>query len=274
MRYGESITQSLDSLLAEDERVILLGEDIHDPYGGSFMITKGLSKKYPGRVISTPISEAGFTGIATGLALQGYRPIVEIMFSDFLTLIADQVINGMAKFPWLYGVPCPVVIRTPSGGRRGYGPTHSQSLESLFYHVPGLRIVAPSIFHDPGELLRRAVYSDKPTLFVEAKISYPKKLQELPTVEAGEVTIITYGALAQIAAEAVEKVGKSIHLDIKLDPREVWRKQGGKVLRYWAETTVWIPAAIDQEEEALVQVEDIIRDIEELLVPAMGECVL
>jgi len=267
MRYGESITQALDALLAEDEKIILLGEDIHDPYGGAFMITKGLSKKYPDRVISTPISEAGFTGIATGLSLEGYRPIVEVMFSDFLTLITDQVVNGMTKFTWLYDMPCPVVIRSPSGGRRGYGPTHSQSLESLFYHVPGLQIVAPSIFHDPGEELRRAVYSDKPTLFIEAKISYPKKLQNLPQIDESEVTIITYGGLVQIAWEAIQKTKVSVQLIPCLDPREIWRRKAysGFVLLYPYECKTHIPAAIDQEAEVLIQVEDIVRDIEEMV---------
>ena len=105
--------------------------------------------------LTTPISEAGIVGVATGLALRGLRPVVEIMFGDFMTLAADQVINHLAKFRYMYNdqVRVPVVIRTPMGGRRGYGPTHSQTLEKLFLGVPGLSVLAPCALGDPGSLL-------------------------------------------------------------------------------------------------------------------------
>ena len=130
----ESLNLALHDALASDDRVILLGEDILDPYGGAFKVTRGISTSFPERTFTTPVSEAGFLGVAIGMALRGLRPVVEIMFGDFLTLIADQVINHASKFRYMYNgqVSVPLVIRTPMGGRRGYGPTHSQTLEKLY----------------------------------------------------------------------------------------------------------------------------------------------
>lgn len=172
--YLESLRAGLARLLDGDARVYLLGEDIVDPYGGAFKVTQGLSTRFPERVIATPISEAGITGFATGLALRGYRPVLEIMFGDFLTLCADQIVNHMCKFPGMYpGVAVPLVIRTPMGAGRGYGATHSQSLEKLFLGTPGLSIVAPSLVHDPGAILEHLVrHRQQPTLFIEHKLLY------------------------------------------------------------------------------------------------------
>ena len=169
-----SLNNALDELLAGHPEVIVLGEDLHDPYGGAFKVTAGLSTRYPGRVISTPISEAGVVGAAIGLALHGYRPVVEIMFADFLSLAMDQLYNHAVKFPGMFPeARVPLVVRTPSGGRRGYGPTHSQSPENLMTGVPGLTIVFPSHRHDPGLLLRRAVLGwNSPTVFFEHKLLY------------------------------------------------------------------------------------------------------
>ncbi len=169
-----SLNNALDELLAGHPEVIVLGEDLHDPYGGAFKVTAGLSTRYPGRVISTPISEAGVVGAAIGLALHGHRPVVEIMFADFLSLAMDQLYNHAVKFPGMFPeARVPLVVRTPSGGRRGYGPTHSQSPENLMTGVPGLTIVFPSQRHDPGLLLRRAVLGwNSPTVFFEHKLLY------------------------------------------------------------------------------------------------------
>lgn len=176
--YLESLRNGLRESLLEDERVIVLGEDIIDPYGGAFKVTLGLSSDFPDRVISTPISEAGFTGAACGLAIRGLLPVVEIMFGDFLTLCADQIINHIAKFAAMYpGVTVPLVIRTPMGGGRGYGATHSQSLEKLFLGVPGLTVVSPSLAHDPGKVLKRGILADaSPVLFIENKSLYGQDL--------------------------------------------------------------------------------------------------
>ena len=174
VRYIESLNIGLHDIMEED-RVLLMGEDVLDPYGGAFKVTKGLSTKFKDRVLTTPISEAGIIGMANGLALRGLRPIVEIMFGDFMTLCADQVINHAAKFRWMYNekVRVPLVIRTPMGGRRGYGPTHSQSLEKHFLGVAGLWVVSPNILLCPGQLLKQAVLdNDDPVIFIENKVSY------------------------------------------------------------------------------------------------------
>ncbi|MCW5877265.1 MAG: hypothetical protein KIS80_00185 [Anaerolineales bacterium] len=167
----------------QDPRVHLLGEDVLDPYGGAFKVSQGLSTAYPERVWTSPVSEAGLAGVAAGMALRGLRPVVEIMFGDFSTLIADQIINSISKFGSMYGgaVHVPLVVRTPMGGRRGYGPTHSQTLEKLFLGVPGLRVLAANSLSDPGELLRRAIFEDDgPVFFIENKLLY---LQPLLTTE-------------------------------------------------------------------------------------------
>jgi len=158
----------------------VLGEDILDPYGGAFKVTRGLSTRFPERVLTTPIAEAAIVGISSGLALRGLRPVAEVMFGDFVTLIADQLINHAAKFRWMYNenVRVPLVLRAPMGGRRGYGPTHSQSLEKLFLGLPGLKVVAPNTLGDSGDLLLAAIADDDPVLFVEHKILYTRHVLE------------------------------------------------------------------------------------------------
>jgi pyruvate/2-oxoglutarate/acetoin dehydrogenase E1 component len=164
-----------------DERVYLLGEDILDPYGGAFKVTRGLSTKFPERVLTTPISEAAIVGVANGMALRGLHPVAEIMFGDFTTLIADQLVNHASKFRWMYNeqVRVPMVVRVPMGGRRGYGPTHSQSLEKMFLGIPGLKVVAANALGDPAELLTTAITGDDPVLFLEHKLLYARSLLEL-----------------------------------------------------------------------------------------------
>lgn len=184
----EALNLALHRALAADERVVLIGEDLLDPYGGAFKVSRGLSEKFPERVFSTPISEAGFTGAAIGMALRGFRPVVEIMFGDFLTLAADQLMNHAAKFGWMYAgnpsaesVPgVPMVVRTPMGGRRGYGPTHSQTLEKHFIGTPGLHVLAPCSLDDPGGLLLSAVLKTRhPVLFIENKLLYTTRIRAL-----------------------------------------------------------------------------------------------
>lgn len=175
----DSLNQGLLAALQADPTVHLLGEDILDPYGGAFKVTRGCSTAFPDRVIPTPISEAGLAGVTAGMALRGLRPVLEIMFGDFTTLLADQLINHISKFRWMYNdsVTLPLVIRTPMGGRRGYGPTHSQSLEKLFLGVPGLTVLAPANFsigeNSPGNFLKTTIlHTDSPVLFVENKLQY------------------------------------------------------------------------------------------------------
>jgi acetoin:2,6-dichlorophenolindophenol oxidoreductase subunit beta len=182
--YARALGEALGDALGRDERVVLMGEDIADPYGGAFKVTKGLSSAFPQRVRTTPISEAAIVGVAAGLALAGYRPVVEIMFGDFLGLCFDQVANHIAKYHSMYNgrVTCPVLIRTPSGGGRGYGPTHSQSLEKHFLGIPHLRVLAASLVHEPSAILARVLAGDDPALHSEHKLLYP-----LEPVRAGDI---------------------------------------------------------------------------------------
>lgn len=188
----EALNRGLHAAFAQDERVYLIGEDLLDPYGGAFKVSRGLSSQYPQRVWTSPVSEAAITGVGAGMALRGLRPVVELMFGDFSTLIADQLINSITKFPAMFNgaATVPLVIRTPMGGRRGYGPTHSQTLEKLYLGVPGLRVLAPNTLSDPGELLRRAILEqDDPVLFVENKVLYPKPLLEAEALADFEVSV-------------------------------------------------------------------------------------
>jgi pyruvate/2-oxoglutarate/acetoin dehydrogenase E1 component len=228
----DALNAALQRALAADERVIILGEDVLDPYGGAFRVTRGLSTAYPERVLTTPISEAGIVGVAAGMALRGLRPVVEIMFGDFITLAADQLVNHAAKFRWMYNnqVRVPMVIRTPMGGRRGYGPTHSQTLEKLFLGVPGLNVLAPTAIGDPGELLYRGITeTEDPLLFVENKLLYLLPVHDLTSLDEfsvqstadqdtppapsyrltiqgappAELTIACYGYMAELARQAM-----------------------------------------------------------------------
>jgi 2-oxoisovalerate dehydrogenase E1 component len=224
----ESLTSALLASMTDDPRVHILGEDILDPYGGAFKVTRGLSSAFPERVHTTPISEAAILGVANGLALRGLRPVVEIMFGDFVTLIADQIINHAAKFRWMYNdkVRVPLVVRAPMGGRRGYGPTHSQNLEKHFLGVPGLKTIAPNALGNPGDLLRAAIADDDPVLFVEHKLLYTRPLldpqKDLPDWQItqtgdpyptftltipnyqSQITLATYGYNFELARAAAQ----------------------------------------------------------------------
>lgn len=189
----ESLNAGLHRALAEDERVHLIGEDVLDPYGGAFKVTRGLSSTYPKRVHTTPVSEAGIVGLATGMAMRGLLPVVEIMFGDFTTLIADQIINHLAKFRGMYNdqIRVPMVIRTPMGGRRGYGATHSQTLEKIYLGIPGIQIISPCTLGDPGKLLEHAILkTEDPVLFVENKLIYLEKLLNEETLEEFDLSTI------------------------------------------------------------------------------------
>jgi 2-oxoisovalerate dehydrogenase E1 component len=168
------INHTLHTLFERDKRVVLIGEDLLDPYSGAFKVSKGLSTRYPGRVLSSPVSEAGIMGLANGMALQGLRPIVELMFGDFSTLILDQTLNHATKFELMYGgqVRCPVIVRAPMGGYRGYGPTHSQTLEKFFIGVPGLTTVACDPLHDQGLIWERMLELGRPCFYIENKVLY------------------------------------------------------------------------------------------------------
>jgi len=232
MTYLESLNLGLRELLEELPQVVVFGEDLLDPYGGAFKVTRGLQRDFPKQVLTTPISEAALTGIANGMALRGLRPVLEIMFSDFLALCMDQILNHGAKFRTMYNntVTVPVTIRTPVGGGRGYGPTHSQCIEKLFMGIPEIRIVAPSLFCDAGQVLRHAVLDDKFVLFLEHKLLYTLDLLSAATglgvetvkdelgypaalvrnYDSGypDVTLITYGGMTRFVVSVLQRMAE------------------------------------------------------------------
>jgi pyruvate/2-oxoglutarate/acetoin dehydrogenase E1 component len=233
-----AITNALRDWLEDDPRVLLLGEDIRSPYGGAFKATRGLSDIFPDRVINTPISEAGIVGIANGLALGGRRPVVEIMFGDFLGLCFDQLLNHAAKFRGMYNgrVSSAIVVRTPMGGGRGYGPTHSQNLEKHFAGIPGLRVVVLHGRARIGALYATLRDSDEPTLIVENKLLYrergdaalPPGYEALETAApfpttvlrpaaAPDLTLVAFGRMSVIAEQvATELQDEEIAVEIVL----------------------------------------------------------
>ncbi|MGW3555183.1 2-oxo acid dehydrogenase subunit E2 [Streptomyces griseoincarnatus] len=176
-RVVEALNAALHRLFEERSSLHLLGEDVRDPYGGAFKVTRGLSTRHPDRVLSTPISEAGITGVAGGLALAGDQAIVEMMFGDFAALAFDQILNLISKSVTMYGdrVPMPVVVRCPVGGNRGYGPTHSQSLQKHFVGVPNLALYETSPFHDPYAQLAEGL-DRGPAMLFEDKVLYTRRM--------------------------------------------------------------------------------------------------
>jgi pyruvate/2-oxoglutarate/acetoin dehydrogenase E1 component len=231
-RCVQVLNEALHELFAERDDVYLLGEDVLDPYGGAFKVTQGLSDRFPDRVLTTPISEGGLFGVAAGMSLRGLRPILEIMFGDFIALGFDQIVNGIAKFREMYDdqVTVPLVVRTPMGGRRGYGPTHSQSLEKLLLGVPNICVVAASECHDLRGLLVGAVEDDRPVFLIENKLMYGRPnrrpadghVGELECRETGarypalsfsgngfdeaSATLVTYGGMVPIVLDAATEL--------------------------------------------------------------------
>ena len=211
----QMLRETLEAELRRDPSVFLMGEDIA-VYGGAFGVTRGLVETFgPERVRNTPISEQAITGCAIGAAVAGMRPVIEFMFMDFITLAVDQLVNFAAKLYPIYGQRCPLVIRAPVGAGRGYGATHSQSLERLFTGIPGIKIVAPSDALDASALLQTAVRDSNPVLFLEHKFLYPMRFEvpdELPEplpfgrarirVEGDDLTIIAWSYMSVLARRA------------------------------------------------------------------------
>jgi 2-oxoisovalerate dehydrogenase E1 component len=241
--YGGTVRQALNAalhrILHTCPEAIVLGEDLHDPYGGAFKVTERMTSTFPDRVLSTPISEAGVIGTGIGLAMAGKRPIVEIMFADFLSLGMDQIYNHAVKFPQLFdAVEVPLVIRAACGGGRGYGATHSQTPESLCASVPGLTVVYGSHRHDMGRLLENAVrHWRHPTVFFEHKLLYSRAnepggyqalpanaadpaAQLFPTLHNGraepDVTVIASGGMAPIAEQAAAELERQEEISVEV----------------------------------------------------------
>ena len=205
IRYIGAINEAIKEEMENDENVLLIGEDVGAP-GGSFGASRGLLDHFgPERVVDTPISEAGIVGLAAGAATCGLRPIVEIMFMDFMTVCMDGIVNQIAKMRYMFGSQycIPVVIRTPAGGGLNAGPQHSQCLEAWFAHVPGLKVVMPATPHDVKGILKSAIRDDNPIIVIENKALYAMK-GEIPegeyTVSIGKADIKKRGKDATIVA--------------------------------------------------------------------------
>lgn len=229
LRFAHAINRALDDALAADSGVVLLGEDIANA-GGSFAVTRGLLDKYgPDRVMDMPIAENAIAGMAVGLAVTGFRPVIEIMFMDFMTLTMDALVNQAAKLHFMFGGQgaVPMVVRTQHGGGLNAGPQHSQCLEAWFAHIPGLKVVVPSTLDDGYALLRAAIDDPNPVVFIEHKALYPMKgrlSDPAPSVPLGkarvaragrDVTIVSYGAMVHKVMEAAETLaGEGIEAEV------------------------------------------------------------
>lgn len=213
--YLEAIREALAKALADDPNVYIYGQDV-GTFGGAFKATKNLAKEFPGRVLDSPISEDAMVGSAVGAAIEGMRPIIEMQFADFSTVGFNQTINQAATLFWRTEIPCPLVIRLPFGGTSGSGPFHSQSLETLYAHYPGLIVMTPATVQDAYSMLLDAVAIDDPVIFCEHKyLYYHLKAESLPTeaIPTGkarisrpgrDVTLVTYSAMVHEALAASE----------------------------------------------------------------------
>jgi 2-oxoisovalerate dehydrogenase E1 component len=228
-RVVKALNQTFKDLMKEHPKMLFIGEDVKSPYGGAFKVAQELSDLFAERVFNTPISEAAIVGLATGLAVEGYYPFVEIMFGDFTTLVLDQILNHASKFRYMYDeqVTANAVIRTPMGGGRGYGPTHSQTLDRHFLGIPGLRVIAINNLLEPKSIYQTILETSlDPTLVIENKLLYSQYLREqlpegfkrlvsnepLPTVwikpetVAIDVTLIGYGGMSETLVKVCDRL--------------------------------------------------------------------
>ncbi|HET7585984.1 MAG TPA: alpha-ketoacid dehydrogenase subunit beta [Gemmatimonadaceae bacterium] len=227
--YLEAIRQALFEEMARDERVFCMGEDI-GVYGGAFKVTEGLLERFgAARVIDTPISEAAIVGAAAGAAHMGLRPVCEMQFIDFISCAYDILTNYVATARYRAGLPCPLVVRGPSGGYVRGGPFHSQNPEAAFLHTPGLTIVYPSTPSDAKGLLKSAIRGDDPVLFFEHKYLYRRIKEDLPdgdhvvpigqarlAREGRDLSIITYAATVWKSLEAAEQLEREDGLSVEV----------------------------------------------------------
>src|SRR6188472_156528 len=215
--YLEAIRAAQHKLLAEDPRVYIYGQDVGN-FGGAFKATKGLAQEFPGRVLDSPLSEDAIIGSAIGAAIEGMRPIIEMQFADFSTVGFNQIVNHAATLHWRTQVPCPITIRLPSGGTAGGGPFHSQSMETIYAHYPGLVVMTPATVEDAYSMLLEAVVIDDPVIFCEHKfLYYHLKADKLPTealptgkariARAGrDMTIVAYSAMVHEALAVADEL--------------------------------------------------------------------
>jgi pyruvate dehydrogenase E1 component beta subunit len=233
LTYLEAVREALIQEMRRDETVFLLGEDI-GVYGGAFGVSRGMLEEFgPERVRETPISEAGIAGAATGAALMGMRPIMEIMFMDFMTISMNQLVNQAAKMRFMFGgkASIPLVCRAPAGSGTGAAAQHSQSLEAWFVHAPGIKVVAPSTAYDAKGLLVTSIRDNNPVVFMEHKLLYrtkaevPEETYAIPLGKADikregdDLTVIAYSVMVSRALEAAEELAaEGIEVEV-VDPR-------------------------------------------------------
>ena len=236
LTFAQAIKEALAEEMRRDPKVCILGEDVAEA-GTPFKVLSGLVEEFgTGRVIDTPISEAGFTGLAVGAAMTGVRPVVDIMFGDFITLTMDQMVNQAAKVHYMSGGTwkVPMVMRTTMGAARRSAAQHSQSLHAWFSHVPGLKVVLPSTPYDAKGLLKTAIRDENPVVFFEDKMMYKLKgpvPAEEYTIPLGvadvkragrDITIVATSSMVQVAlgaAKLLEEAGISAEV---VDPRTTW----------------------------------------------------
>lgn len=231
--YLEAIRQGMFEEMRRDDRVVMLGEDI-GKYGGAFKVTAGMFDEFgPTRVVDTPISESALVGAAIGMSMNGYLPVVEMQFIDFITCAFDQITSYAAKSRYRWGVGVPMVVRGPCGGNVHGGPFHSANPEMYFAHTPGLKVVTPATAYDAKGLIKAAIRDQDPVLFFEHKYLYRRIKEELPVddyiVPIGkaalrrpgkDITLVTYGAMLYLAYEAAEALSPEIELEI-IDLRSI-----------------------------------------------------
>src|SRR5271168_1928118 len=215
--YLEAIREAQATALREDPRVFIYGQDV-GAFGGAFKATKNLAREFPGRVLDAPISEDAIVGAAIGAAIEGMRPIIEMQYADFSTPGFNQIVNQAATLFWRTQVPCPITIRLPSGGTSGAGPFHSQSMESLYAHYPGLIVMTPATVEDAYSMLLEAVAIDDPVIFCEHKfLYYHLKAEKLPSEalpigkariarEGRDLTVVAYSAMVHEALAAATEL--------------------------------------------------------------------
>jgi pyruvate dehydrogenase E1 component beta subunit len=233
----EALNQAIDEEMARDERVYLMGEEVAN-YQGAYKVSQGLLQKWgPRRILDTPIAEAGFAGIGVGSAMLGLRPIVEFMTWNFSLVAYDQIVNNAAKMLSMSGgnFSVPIVFRGPGGAAHGLGATHSQALESIYSHIPGLKVVMPSTCKDAKGLLKSAIRDDNPIIFIESEVMYGDK-GEIPdgeyTIPIGvgevkkegtDVTIVSWSKiLAHVVMKAADALQQELNISIEvIDPRTI-----------------------------------------------------
>lgn len=235
LTYRDALNQALREELQRDDRVFLMGEEVAE-YDGAYKVSRGLLKEFgPKRIVDTPIAELGFTGIGVGAAMVGLRPVIEMMTWNFALLAIDEIVNTAAKIRYMSGgqIGCPIVFRGPGGSALQLGAQHSQSFESWYAHIPGLKVVMPATPADAKGLLKAAIRDDDPVVFIEGEMLYNNK-GEVPETEyvtplgkaevkrgGGDLTIVCHGKTVPVALKAAEQLAAEGHQADVVDLRTI-----------------------------------------------------